>query len=71
MTRNESNLDRLIRLVIAAVAVAAAAALGFGSVAGMILLAVAGIMALTATVGFCPLYAVFGLSTCPAPSVKH
>ena len=32
---------------------------------GIILLVVAGVMAVTAAVGFCPLYALFGFSTCP------
>jgi hypothetical protein len=41
------------------------AAVGFGTVAGIVLLVVAGVMVVTAAVGFCPLYAVFGVSTCP------
>jgi hypothetical protein len=36
---------------------------GAGSVLGIVLLAVAAIMALTAVVGMCPLYSVFGIST--------
>lgn len=64
MTRNESGLDRIIRVVIAIAAVAGAAALGFGSVGAWILLVVAGIMLVTAVTGFCPLYRVFGISTC-------
>lgn len=65
MRANESTVDRVIRLVIAVVAVGVSAAIGFGTVGGIILLVVAGIMAVTAAVGFCPLYAVFGFSTCP------
>lgn len=65
MNRNESNLDRIVRLVIAAVAVGAAAAVGIGTVGGIVLLVVAAVMVVTAAVGFCPLYAVFGVSTCP------
>ena len=65
MRANESTMDRVIRLVIAVVAVGVSAAIGFGTVGGIILLVVAGIMAVTAAVGFCPLYAVFGFSTCP------
>jgi len=64
MTRNESGLDRIIRVVIAIAAVAGAAAVGFGSVGAWILLVVAGIMLVTAVTGFCPLYRVFGVSTC-------
>jgi hypothetical protein len=65
MTRNENTIDRVVRLVVAAAAVGGAAALGFGTVGGIVLLVVAGIMLVTAAVGFCPLYAVFGISTCP------
>ena len=64
MSRNESGLDRIIRVVIAIAAVAGAAAVGFGSVGAWILLVVAGIMLVTAVTGFCPLYRVFGVSTC-------
>ena len=65
MTRNEGNLDRIIRVVIAIAAIAGAWAVGFGSVLGIVLAVVAVVMLVTAAVGFCPLYRVFGLSTCP------
>ena len=65
MGRNEKNVDRLVRVAIALAAVGVAALLGVGSVAGIVLLVVAAVMVVTAAVGFCPLYALFGLSTCP------
>lgn len=64
MIKNESGLDRIIRVVIAIAAVLGASAVGFGTVGGWVLLAVAAIMVITAAVGFCPLYRVFGISTC-------
>jgi hypothetical protein len=64
MTTNESTADRLIRLVIAVVAVAGAVVTGIGTVLGIALLVVAAIMVVTAAVGFCPLYRIFGISTC-------
>jgi fatty acid desaturase len=64
MTRNEGGLDRIIRVVIAIAAVVGAVAVGLGSVGAWVLLAVAAIMLVTAVTGFCPLYRVFGLSTC-------
>ena len=64
MERNESGVDRIIRVVIAIAAVIGAAAVGFGSWGAWLLLAVAVIMLVTAAVGFCPLYRVFGISTC-------
>jgi hypothetical protein len=56
--------DRAVRLVIAAAAVLISLAVGFGSVAGIVLLAVAAIMLATSAAGFCPLYAPIRLSTC-------
>jgi hypothetical protein len=67
MKRNESTLDRIIRVVIAVVAVVGAAVVGLTSVVGLVLLAVAAIMLVTAAVGTCPLYSLFGVSTCPMP----
>ena len=46
-----------------ALAAAVALVLGAGSVAGIVLLVVAGIMAVTASVGFCPLYTLLHLNT--------
>lgn len=68
MFRNMGTLDRVIRaLFVAPVAVVAAFIAGPLSVSGIILLAFAGVMLLTAGIGFCPLYAPFGIRTCPAP----
>jgi Inner membrane protein YgaP-like, transmembrane domain len=63
MKKNMNGVDRIIRLVIAIAAVAGAAALGFGSIGAWLLLLVGAIMLVTAAVGFCPLYRVFGMST--------
>jgi hypothetical protein len=64
MTTNESSLDRLVRVVIAIAAVAAGIVVGTGTVMSWVLFAVAAIMLITAATGFCPLYRVFGVSTC-------
>jgi hypothetical protein len=45
------------------VALVAGLAIGVGSVAGIVLLAVAVIMFLTGVVGFCPLYMIFRINT--------
>jgi hypothetical protein len=63
MIKNESNADRVIRVVIAIAAIAGAFAVGASSVVGIVLFVVAAIMLVTAAVGFCPLYRLFGLST--------
>ncbi len=70
MTRNESNIDRMIRVVVAVAAFAAALAVGIGSVLGIVLAVVGVVMLVTAAAGFCPLYRLFGLSTCPVNTSK-
>ena len=63
MKTNESNIDRVIRAVAGVVLLY----LGFGGVLGGALGIVADVLGvvllLTGAVGFCPLYAMFKLST--------
>lgn len=63
MKRNMSNLDRIIRVLLAATF----AYLYFGGVVsgalGIVLVALGGVFLLTSLVGFCPLYAPFKFST--------
>ena len=63
MKLNESNIDRIIRVVVGVVLLY----LGFGGALSGVLAAVADavglILVLTGAVGFCPLYAIFKLST--------
>lgn len=63
MTTNLGTADRAIRLGVAVVAAVAAWVLGPTSVAGIGLLALAAVLAVTAVVGFCPLYRLLGIST--------
>ena len=64
MKKNMGGLDRIVRLVIAAIV----GTLCFTGVVqgtlGYVLLALAGIFVLTSFVGFCPLYTLVGLNTC-------
>ena len=64
MKPNMGELDRIIRLVVAAVL----AVLYFiGTLTGTIVIiawVVAGVFTLTSLVSFCPLYTLFGFSTC-------
>lgn len=70
MKVNVGGTDRAIRLVIAVVAVVLALTAFKGSGVAIVMWIVAAIMALTAVVRFCPLYAPFGLSSCKVPA-KH
>lgn len=66
MKKNMGTADKAIRLVVAA----AIAALYFTNVLtgtlGIVLLALAGIFVATSLISFCPLYTIFGISTCSA-----
>lgn len=67
MFRNMGTFDRLARaLVVAPLAVIAAFIVGPLTLGGIALVAFAAVMLATAAVGFCPLYAPFGIRTCPA-----
>jgi Protein of unknown function (DUF2892) len=70
MKQNEGTMDRALRGAAAVVAVVVSIAVGPGSVAGIILLAVAAVMGVTALSGFCPVYRLLGVSTCPLPSAS-
>jgi hypothetical protein len=63
MKRNMSNVDRLIRVIVAGIF----AYLYFAGIAtgalGIVLLVVAAIFVLTSIVSFCPLYTLFKIST--------
>jgi hypothetical protein len=60
MTTNEGNLDRAVRVVIGLVLIgmAAAGTVGVWGWIGIVPLA-------TGATGWCPLYSIFGWSTCP------
>lgn len=62
MVRNMGNIDRVVRLVVSAVLVALAAVTGI-----WLLVIPAVIFTFTSLVSFCPIYAIFGLRTCPLP----
>lgn len=64
MRHNEGTLDRDIRLVLAAVFGLIALFAPFGGLWQIIPAILALVMFTTAAVGVCPLYAIFGLSTC-------
>lgn len=68
MKKNMGNLDRIIRIVVALVAAALYFANVLTGTMGIVALVVAVIFLLTSAVGFCPLYRLVGLSTCPASS---
>lgn len=65
MKPNMGGIDRGIRLIVAAIAVILYFTGTLTGTLGIIALVIAGIFTLTSIVSFCPLYALFGLNTCP------
>jgi hypothetical protein len=71
MPRNLGTLDRVVRAaVVAPVLVVLGVLAGAGTVFGLLLFALAGVMVATAAVGYCPLYAAIHVSTC-GPDRAH
>lgn len=68
MKKNMSSADRIIRLIISALLVTLYLTNVVSGTLGLILLVIAGVFTLTSIVSFCPLYTLFGISTC---SVKQ
>jgi len=65
MKKNMGVADRIIRVIIAAVVAVLYFTNVISGTLGIALLVLAGVFVLTSVVSFCPLYAPFGLSTCP------
>jgi hypothetical protein len=64
MKKNMNSVDRTVRIIIAAII----AGLYFTNVItgtlGIVLLVLAAVFTLTSLISFCPLYSIFGISTC-------
>jgi len=69
MKKNLGGADRSIRILLAAVF----AYLYFSGIItgtwGLVLVILGGVFVLTSLISFCPLYAVFGVNTCPTKEV--
>jgi Protein of unknown function (DUF2892) len=65
--QNMGSLDRILRTVIVAPVLIVLGLVVFevGSLPSIIAFVLAGVMLATSAVGFCPLYLVLGISTCP------
>jgi len=59
------TVDKAIRVIIAAVIAGLYYAGTISGTLGIVLLVFAGVFVLTSFVSFCPLYTLFGISTCP------
>jgi hypothetical protein len=66
MKKNVGNMDKAIRIAVAVIAAVLYLTETVGGLPGIIMLAAGVILALTSVVGFCPMYTVLGINTCPA-----
>ena len=64
MNKNMSSTDRIIRVILAVVmAILYFTGTVTGTV-GIVMLVLGGVFVLTSLISFCPLYTIFGISTC-------
>jgi hypothetical protein len=65
MKHNMGSADRILRIIIAAVFAWLYFSGTVTGTIGIILVVLGGVFVLTSLIGFCPLYAIFGMNTCP------
>ncbi len=70
MKTNVGKTDKLIRLLLALVGIVLYIFNVVSGTLGIVVLVIAAVLILTALVNFCPLYTVFGLSTCKKEESK-
>lgn len=70
MKNNMGSTDKIIRFIIAAVFAILYFTNTVTGTLGIVLLVLAGVFVLTSLVSFCPLYTLFGFSSCPVKPKK-
>lgn len=66
MKKNMGSVDRIIRIILAAVFAVLYFTHTVSGTLGIVLLVLGGVFLFTSVISFCPLYALVGLNTCPA-----
>jgi len=64
MTKNMGSVDKLIRIILACLFIVLYFTGTISGTVGTILLIVGGVFIATSFISFCPLYKIFGISTC-------
>lgn len=70
MKKNMSNTDRVVRFILAAIFGVLYFTGTVTGTLGIVLLVLGGVFVLTSLVSSCPLYSLFGISTCPVELKK-
>jgi len=65
MKKNMGNIDRGIRIVVAIILAILFFTGKIEGTLGYVAITVAAVMTLTSVISFCPIYAIFGIKTCP------
>lgn len=65
MKPNMGSIDRILRVIVAIVIAILFFTNVISGTVGIIALVLAAVFVLTSAISFCPLYAPFGISTCP------
>lgn len=66
MKKNMGTIDRVVRTIIAMVALYLYFTGAVSATLGLVFITVAAIFLLTSLVSFCPLYTLVGIKTCPS-----
>ena len=69
MKQNMGNIDRIARVIIAGILAYLYFSGTVTGTLGIVLVVLGGVFVLTSLVGFCPLYTLVGLNTCPRKKV--
>lgn len=64
MKKNMGSVDKIIRIIVAALLAVLFFTGIIEGVLGIVLVVLAAVFVLTSLISFCPLYAPFGISTC-------
>ncbi|MEY3398258.1 MAG: hypothetical protein RL220_852, partial [Bacteroidota bacterium] len=64
---NMGSADKIIRIIIALIFGVLYFTGTVSGTLGYVLLGLGGVFVLTSAIGFCPLYTILGVRTCPAP----
>lgn len=65
MKKNLGSIDRIIRILFAVVVAVLFFTNVISGTLGIVLLVVGGVLLATSFINFCPLYSIFGISSCP------
>ncbi|MGM0462903.1 MAG: YgaP family membrane protein [Fibrobacterota bacterium] len=70
MKKNMGTTDKIIRVLLAAIFGVLYVTETISGAFGIVLLVLAGVFVVTGVIGFCPLYAPFGITTCSSKKTE-